>query len=499
MSNRLKRLKLNSLIALCYQAVLVITGFILPRCYLYFYGSEVNGLITSITQFLAFVNICDLGISAVVSSAYYKPLADGDTVLISKIFVYSKRFFGIIGFILTGYLAVLLFVYPTVINDSFDFLFTFLLIAAMGISQLGQYFIGIAYQLLLNADQKSYIQLIINGITLIANTAVSVILMCCGANIQAVKLVSSIIYLLRPLIMRLYVKCHYNIDYSVPVDGSVVTQKKSGIIQHIAYVIYENTDVMILTMFSSLKNVSIYSVYTLVTGGIKQIINAAITGVQALLGDMLAKKEQKALTEFFSFFSWGIHTVSTVLFTVTGMLIIPFVTLYTSNINDADYNTPVFAVLITVAYFLSGIRSAGYLLIRAAGHYRQTQAASVAEAMINLIVSVICVFKYGLVGVAFGTIVATVYFIIYELYYFSKNIVFIPLSVAVKQFAVDALTAAISIFATLSINIFNGTVISWLIQAIAVTSVCCAICLFVQVIFYPANLKRIKSKPKGVK
>ena len=165
MDARFKKLKLNSVLALCYQFVLIITGLIIPRFFLNYYGSEINGLISSITQFLSAINICDLGIGAVVSAAYYKPLADSDVHSISKIFVYSKRFFRIVGFILLAYVAILLGTYPTIINDSFDYWFTFALIAAMSLSHLGQYFVGVSYQILLNADQKSYVQLIVNGST----------------------------------------------------------------------------------------------------------------------------------------------------------------------------------------------------------------------------------------------------------------------------------------------------------------------------------------------
>ena len=131
MDSRFKKLKWNSVLGLCYQAILVIVGLILPKFFLNYYGSEVNGLISSITQFLAFINICDLGISAVVSAAYYKALADGDSYRISQIFVYSKRFFRVIGIILVVYIGALLVVYPKMINNSFDYWFTFALIGAM--------------------------------------------------------------------------------------------------------------------------------------------------------------------------------------------------------------------------------------------------------------------------------------------------------------------------------------------------------------------------------
>lgn len=46
MNTRYRSLKWNSILALVYQVILIVTGLILPRCFLYFYGSEVNGLIS---------------------------------------------------------------------------------------------------------------------------------------------------------------------------------------------------------------------------------------------------------------------------------------------------------------------------------------------------------------------------------------------------------------------------------------------------------------------
>ncbi len=492
--SRYKKLKWNSILALFYQAILIITGLILPRCFLHFYGSEVNGLVASITQFLSFINICDLGISAVVTSSYYTPLAYRDKKQISKIFVYSKRFFRIVGFILIAYVGFMLVTYPTLINNSFDFWFTFMLIAAMSISQFGQYFIGISYQLLLNADQKSYIRLIINGSTLLINTIISIWLMNMGMSIQVVKLTTSLVYLLRPIMMFLHVKKHYEIDYSATIDTSVVKQKKSGIIQHIAYMIYENTDVMVLTVFSSLHNVSIYSVYTLATNSIKQIITAATTGAEALFGNMIARNEQRNLQKFYAFYNWGVHTISSMLFTITGLLIVPFVKLYTLNITDTNYYAPYFAVLITFAYFLACIRNCNYVLIRSAGHFKQTQIPSLIEAILNLVLSVVFVFHFGLVGVAMGTIMSTLFFVVFEVIYFNKSIVFISIKCFAKQFMVDLLTILFTVVIVKSVNIFDGSILSWIIQAIITTIIGFGVTLLTQLVFYYNNVKLLKDK-----
>lgn len=483
MDSRLKKLKWNSVSALIYQLIVIITGFILPKCILHFYSSEVNGLVSSITQFLSFINICDLGIGAVVSSALYKPLAEKDEAKVSQIFVYAKRFFRVISAILLAYVVVLLFIYPNVVSDSFNAWFTISLILAMSISQFGQYFIGLAHQTLLNADQRSYIQLTTNGITLLLNTGVSILIMYLGGSIQLVKLIASIIYLMRPLVMYLYVRKHYRLDHKAKPDKDAIPQKKNGIIQHIAYMINENTDVLILTLFSTLTNVSIYSVYTMVVTSIKALITSATTGVQAFFGNLIANNETQRLRKAYDFYDWGMHTLSTFLFTVAGILIVPFVMVYTKGINDANYAVPTFAVLITIAYGLNSMRNNMYTLIRAAGHYKQTQPATLIEAGLNVVISIVLVFKFGLIGVAIGTMTSAAFFMLYEMYYLSKNILHKPLTEFLKQLGLDAIMIGLMIVATIWVEMKTVSYLSWFVTALIVGGICLAICLAVQLIF----------------
>ncbi len=502
MSERLRRLRLNSTIALLYQGILIITGLILPRCYLAFYGSEVNGLLSSITQFLSFINICDMGISTVISSALYKPLAEQDYGMISRVFVYSKKFFRGIGYILLGYVLVLLFVYPQLVEEQFGAVYTILLIICMSVSSFSQYFLGNSYQLLLNADQRSYVQLIINGGTLVANTVLSVVIMVLGGGIHIVKLVASLIYLLRPILMAFYVKKNYQIDDTIKADANAVPQKRSGIIQHISYIVCENTDVAVLTIFSTLSNVSIYSVYFLVLNSVKTLINAATTGVQAMFGNMIANEEKEKLHDTYGFYEWLMHGATVLLFVVAGKLIVPFVLLYTQNVNDANYNVPLFAALITVAYGIYTIRNAMYVLIRSAGHYKQTQVASLLEAVLNLGISVVLVFRFGLIGVAIGTMTAELFYGIYLICYLSKNIVFQQKRIAVKRILVDILSVAVMLLTVGWIDMSADSFISWIWKAVVVTAICGTDLVIIQVLFARENVKKVFSalrKKKPVK
>lgn len=491
MDKRFERLKWNSSLALVYQVILIVVGLVLPRCFLKYYGSEVNGLISSIAQFLSFINLCDMGISAVVSSALYEPLAHAEKEKISKIVVYARKFFMSIGIILCFYVLVLMFILPNLVKNAFSPIFTITLIGAMSISQFGQYFLGVTYQILLNADQKSYVQLIVNALTLVINTMLSIMIMSLGGSIQVVKLTTSLVYLFRPLSMYIYVKKKYEIDYSVIATGAVIPQKWSGIIQHVSYMIYENTDVVVLTIFSSLSNVSIYSVYILVVNSVKTLINAATTGVQAFFGNIIANKEEKMLSANYDMYEWFIHTISTLLFSITNILIVPFVMLYTRGIHDADYSMPSFAFCITMAYLVNTIRNAVYVMIRAAGHYKQTQIASMIEACINLGISILLVTQYGLVGVAIGTFIATLFFLIYETLYLSRKIVHRSIFKLIKQAGVDVLEIILYLSLTQWISVSNVSYGYWFLSAMKIGIVSFLICVGIQMLFFRQNVKHV--------
>ena len=82
---RNKNLKLNTISSLGYQLVNIICNFILPRLILGAYGSVVNGLVNSITQFLQVIGFLELGVGSVVQSALYKPLAEKNYESVSKV------------------------------------------------------------------------------------------------------------------------------------------------------------------------------------------------------------------------------------------------------------------------------------------------------------------------------------------------------------------------------------------------------------------------------
>lgn len=484
MLNRAKKLKLNIITSLLNQLAGIISGFILPNFFLRYYGSAVNGLVTSITQFLAVISLCECGVGAVVQAALYKPIAENDSAEISRIYKSSSRFFGKISKILIGYMIILIIVFPLIINKEFSPFSTGLLIFAITVSMLAQYYFAITYKLILNAAQLTYIQMSVGTVSTVLNIIISVMLMKAGAVIQAVKLVSSAIFLIQPLIYKKAVEKYFKIDKKIALEGEPIKQKWNGLAQHIATVVLENTDVMILTVFSSLSNVSVYGVYHLVTNGIKLIFTTVSNNMKSLFGDMLARNEKSLLDKTFSRFEWLTHAAVTFTYSSAGVLIVPFVRVYTRHIKDASiYNLPLFGFLMCFAMLVYTIRLPYSQLISAAGHFKQTQTSAVIEAVLNIVISVLLVSKFGLIGVAIGTIIAMTYRTLYFVWYLSKNIVNRNIGIFLKLILSDAVTALGIYFATRSIRLGALSYLSWMIMALKVAVVAFVIAVLVSLIF----------------
>lgn len=482
----MRKLKLikNTISSLMYQICTIICGFIVPRFILQAYGSEVNGLVNSITQFLSIISLLELGVGAVVRSALYKPLADNDNSLISKIVISASSFFKKLAFILVLYVLVLIVVYPSISKQNFSWAYSAILVIVIGISSFAQYYFGIVNSILLTADQKGYIQYSTQTITLIANTLACVLLIGIGASIHIVKLATSLIYLVRPVILHYYVSTHYNIDRNITYTEEPIKQKWNGVAQHFAAVILNNTDSIVLTIFSSLANVSIYSVYNNVVNGVDLLISALTNNITSLVGDLLARNEMKKLYTVFGWIEWAIHTGTVFFFGCTAILIVPFVKIYTYGITDTNYIQPLFGYLITLAYAGHCLRLPYNILILAGGHYRQTQRCYVIAAILNVVISIAAVSKWGLVGVTIGTIIAMFYQTIWMALYDSRNILNWPLKNFLKQSVVDTITFIAMYLLMGRFDTGKENYISWIILACVTAIISIVVIVVINLIFY---------------
>lgn len=492
----------NSISALLLEFISIICGFILPRVILSAFGSAYNGLTTSITQFLSVVTLLRAGVGGVTRAALYKPLAENNMDRVSAIVNATQKFMKKIAWIFAMGLVAFSFVYPFVVRDSFEYWFSFALVLLMGIATFVQYYFAITYQMLLIADQQQYITAIVQSFTLLLNLIVSIVLIKNGCGIHIVKLGSAAVYCLNPLITVIYIKRKYKLDKHVIPDNSAISQRWDAFAHQIAAYIQENTDVMVLTVFSTIAEVSVYSVYYMIANGVKKLLATFTAGIEALFGNMIALNDYDGLRRNMVRIEYILFSIGTIAYSCLFILVIPFVKVYTSGITDANYARPVFALVLTASQFVGCVRTPYQNLIDAAGHFKQTRNSAIIEATINITISVLAVVKFGLLGVAIGTLVSTMYRSIYLMMYASKNILQkMPLGF-IKRILVSLLEiTTIYTLTKLIVNINVTDYFLWFAYAIVVGIISCIVVLTYSIIFDKKNLfdctKKIVSIIKG--
>ncbi|MGH2075720.1 lipopolysaccharide biosynthesis protein [Aerococcus urinaeequi] len=489
--NRNQKLRLNTISSLVSKFTILLSGLILPRLILSNYGSEINGLVNSVTQFLSVITFLDLGVGTVVQSALYRPLSQGNNQEISNIVSSAKKYFRNIALTLLIYVLLLVLIYPQTIEISnLDIIGTMFLIIAISIDQFGRYYLGIVNELLLNADQKAYIQLGTEVIVVLLNLIISIILILNGSEIYTVKFVSGLIYLIRPLYLTYYVKNNYSINMNTTSSKDALPQKWNGMAQHIAYSIQNSTDIVVLTIFSTLENISIYSIYNMIVNAMKMVIQSFTIGLQSFFGGILAEEEYNTLRNLFSKIEWGIHNITVFLYSICAVLITDFVMIYTTGVNDVNYVAPLFSVFLILGAFIYSIRTPYQAIVFAAGHFKQTQFSSIIEAGINIILSIILVNYLGLAGVAIGSFVAMIYRTAYLINYLSHNILNLNKIVVLRQFFIDILaTGLITVPGIIIISMYNiNNLVQWIIAAILLAFYSLVVLLIINIIFYKTRL-----------
>ncbi len=498
--SRTTKATLNIATSALYEVVAMVCALILPRLILSHFGSAYNGIVSSVTQFLMLISLLTLGVTASTRVALYQSLAANDLRKTSAIVRATNNYMRRVGLVLLVYIIVIALVYPLVIHTGFDYFDVSILILIIGASSFAEYFFGITYRTFLLADQSVYISNIFMTISIILNTVLSAILINMGFSIQIVKLGSAVVFVLRPLMQYIYVHKKYKLIKNIEPDKTALNRRGDAMAHALANIVHDNTDIIVLTIFTDVKTVSVYTVYNLVMNALKKIQSIMTTGTEPIFGDMWAKGEKEKIKSFLGFYEYAIYSFASVVFSIAMVMLLPFIALYTKGVHDVEYILPVYAVVITMAFAFQSIRTPYLCLVQGAGHYKETKPAAIIEAVMNIVISVVLVQFIGIVGVAVGTLVANIYRSYQYAFYIDKNIVkrgkrvFILKSIwALFNMALICVPALLIIQ-----NITINSWMKWVGAAIVVSLYGIIVWLVSSLIFYRKDMKFALKRGKGI-
>lgn len=486
---------LNVVANLILQIVTIISGFIIPKIVLIYFGSDINGLVSSITQFLSYISLIEGGVTGVITASLYKPLFDKNYKKLSSIIKTTDRFYKKIGAIFILYSLIIAFIYPIAFNVQFSYVFTFSLVIILSLNLLIQYMFSLTLRTLLNADKKVYIVAVSQTVMIVANIVLAIISVKIYPSIHLLKLITGILYLTQPIIYGWYIKKNYKIDKNAEEDKELIKSRWNGFAINIAAFIHFSTDITILTIFTDFATVSIYTVYSLVTTGLRQIISSISAAINPTIGHLYAGQDKEELNKKFDIYEYIIFVIVFLLFSVAGLLITPFVMLYTKGITDANYYQPLFGVLLVISEGLYLIKFPHLNLAYIANKFKEITMPAFIEAGLNIIISIILVSKFGLIGVAIGTIFGMIYRMVFHVYYTKKDIIGRSQFKFYKSLIIFSITTIIGCIICLYIvPIKEYSIFSWIKHGIIYTLIMSILYLVISVLFYKKEINNLLNK-----
>ena len=385
-----------------------VVAIIIPRLFIVNYGSEINGFLSSIRQIYVYLALLEVGVGDASVVALYGPIGKKDYAKANHILAATDYYYKKIGVLYAGCIVLLGLLYPLAIDTTIPYISCCLIIILQGSGSVISYLVQGKYNMLLRVDNRNYVTTNLGTITSIFTDAVRIFLLLQGKSIVAVQTTYLVFNLIKMVFVSWYIKRNYKwLDLSVKPDFDAISQRGAVFIHQISSLVFSHTDVLILTFVCGLKTVSIYSMYATVYAMVNNIISIASNSIQSALGQIF-NSDRKRYLELNEAFETYYLSLVFALFAIAYVFILPFMSLYTrgADINYVDWKIP---VLFTIYQLLSYGRVSANFIIGFAGEFKSTQWRAWLETIINLLVSIVFVFKFGIYGVLVGTIAALLY------------------------------------------------------------------------------------------
>ena len=412
----------NAFVGFFSQIVILTLGLIVPKVIISNYGSDTNGLTNTITQIFSYIALLEAGITQSVQNALYPRFQRDDkqgvSVLMSAGRRYNRRVSIYYGVAVMA-AAVLL---PFTLKTEVDFWTIFFYVFFEGLtSVVGFYFTGL-WVVFLNTAGKTYLTNAVSLVCKVLQYGTKLVLALFGVNILFVQIGYFLVSLLSLLIYGLYMRNKYSwIDYKAADKFFKLPDRNAYIVTEVASAIFSSTDMIVLSIMVSTSLSSVYSVYNMIFLALNSLINGVYTAIKYTLGHAYSQDmgRYKKLHDAFNSLFVGIMTVC---MCVCMWVTLPFIRLYTSGVEDINYIYEWLPFWFCLVQMLSMSRYVAGNLSGIAGYAKPVSIASLAEAITNVVGTVLLVYFFSIYGAIIATVIALPIKVIYVNYIAEKKI-----------------------------------------------------------------------------
>lgn len=383
-------------------------AFFSKKVFLTTLGYEITGLNSLFQNLVGFLNIAELGITNAVTYSLYKPLREQNYKKINSILLAYKYLYEIVALIIFIGTIILSFFLNKVVNgvtiniNTIRFYFVFFAITPV-ISYLISYL-----QVVVIADQKSYIVSKVIGITKIVKTSIQILLLIYNKSyllwlvLELVFNVVAFLYLNRQ-IKRQYIWINIDRKYGFKElfkkEKQIIINTKDMFFHKIGGFVLNQTDNIVISTFTNIKNVTIYSNYIMIVMLIKSLYSQVIGGISASIGNLVSEENNERSYNLWVELYYITTLSSVVVCYFLYTIINRFITLWVGN--EYLFNTQIVFYIIINLFFALWRQSVD--CFKEAYGIFWDRLAPVVEATLNLILSILLAKKIGVMGVVIGT------------------------------------------------------------------------------------------------
>ena len=422
MAHKDLRIQHNLISSLVYQVVLITLSFLLPRLYLENFGSEVNGVLSTIKQIFAYMTLLEAGVGLATTQALYKKIGEQDYKSANGVLAATNSYNIKTGVIYLTLVLVIAVVYAYVIPTSIDDSVVFLIIILTALPALFSYFVQAKYRILMEVDGRKYVINNAETVLQLASNIGKILVLVLTDSLVLIQLVYCIMYLGQLCYLYYYAKSRYKwLDLTVKPDYDAISQKNSVLVHQLSGMVFNNTDVILISVLCDFKAVSIYTIYNIFFSQVQNFISSIVSSFNFALGQTFHTDREK-FDKMFNVYETFYIMATYIIYTLMAVFLLPLIQIYTSGINDADYTNVWLVFLLALMNLIACSKLPSNGIIEYAGEFQKTRSHSIWEMVINISVSVASIICFGVCGAIIGTIAALLYRGIVTIRYSNKKV-----------------------------------------------------------------------------
>ena len=422
MGKKDNRIKYNLLSGLVYQVILIVISFLIPRLYLENFGSEVNGVLSTIKQIFVYMSLLEAGIGLATTQALYKPIAEKDHGKAGAILSATNNFYIKTGVIYSTIVLLLAAVYSFVIPTSIPSLELFSIVVLTALPALFSYFVQAKYRILLEVDGRKYIITNSETVLQLLSNVGKILVLLLTDSLVLIQLVYCALALLQLGYVYISAKRRYTwLNLRTEPDYEAISQRKSVLVHQISGMVFNNTDILLLSFLCDFKVVSVYTVYNIFFSQVQNFITSIISGFSFALGQMFQTNREKFMKVYNVYETFYIMATF-IIYTLMAVFLLPLIQIYTKGIDDANYTNVYLVLLFVIMNLLANGKLPSNHVLEYSGRFEETRSHAIIEMIINIVVSIAAILLWGICGAIVGTIAALLYRGITMIWYSNKKV-----------------------------------------------------------------------------